>query len=285
MRDMTTSAGMWAGSMRRLLATMLCLIAITVGSGSRAGPEAVLWKRWLAHDRAATTEVDHGAWETFLTHYVRIGPDNIHRVAYGEVTPADREALDAYLERLSDTVISRYNRTEQLAFWINLYNALVVDTVLEHYPIASIRDVEASAEGPFDLALIEVEGYALSLNDIQNRILRPIWRDPRVLYALSCAALGCPNLQPVPFTSRELDRQLSDAAMAYINDPRGARLEDQDLVVSSLFRWYRGDFGGSDQTVIHHLMGFATPRLAMKLQQCNGIAGDHFDWRLNDATS
>jgi hypothetical protein len=280
-----TSAGMRASPMRPLLATMLCLIAITVGSGSQAGPEAVLWKRWLAHDRAATAEVDHGAWEAFLTHYVRIGPDNIHRVAYGQITPTDREALDAYLERLSDTAISQYNRAEQLAFWINLYNALVVEIVLEHYPIASIRDVDASAGGPFDVPLIEVEGYALSLHDIQNRILRPIWRDPRVLYALSCAALGCPNLQPVPFTSRELDRQLSDAAMAYVNDRRCIQVEDRDLVVSSLFRWYRDDFGGSDEAVIHHLMGLAAPRLAMKLQQHDRIAGDVFDWRLNDATS
>jgi Protein of unknown function, DUF547 len=282
---MTTSAEMWAGFKRRLLAAMLCLSALTVGGGSQAAPDAVLWKRWLAHDPAATVEVDHGAWEAFLTHYVRIGPDNIHRVAYGQVTPADREALDAYLERLSDTAISHYNRAEQLAFWINLYNALVVDTVLEHYPIASIRDIDASSGGPFDVSRIEVEGQQLSLSDIHNRILRPIWRDPRVLYTLSCAALGCPNLQPVPFTSRELDRQLSDAAMAYVNDPRRIRIEEGDLVISSLFRWYRDDFGGSDEAVIHHLMGFAAPRLAMKLQQHDRIAGDVFDWRLNDATS
>jgi hypothetical protein len=271
--------------MRRLLAATLCLIAIAIGSGGEAAPGAVLWKRWLAHDAADMREIDHGAWEAFLTRYVRIGPDNIHRVAYGDVTPADREGLEDYLGRLSSTPISQHNRAEQLAYWINLYNALAVQTVLEHYPIASIRDVDAGSGAPFDAPLIEIEGHPLSLNDIQNRILRPIWRDPRVLYALSCAALGCPNLQPVPFRSDQLDRQLSDAAMAYVNDPRGARLEDQELVVSSLFRWYRGDFGGSEEGVIHHLMGFAAPWLAMKLQQCNGIAGDHFDWRLNDATS
>jgi hypothetical protein len=271
--------------MRRLLATTLCLIAIAIAGSGRAGPDAVLWERWLAHDRHAMREVDHGAWEAFLVRYVRIGPDNIHRVAYSLVTPADREALDAYLGRLSSTAISQYNRAEQLAYWINLYNALAVQTVLEHYPIASIRDVGAGhLEGPFDAPLIEVEGHAVSLNDIQNRILRPIWRDPRVLYALSCAALGCPNLQPVPFTSDQLDRQLSDAAMAYVNDRRCIEMEDQELVVSSLFRWYRQDFGGSDEAVNHHLMGFAAPRLAMKLQRYDRIAGDVFDWRLNDAT-
>lgn len=275
--------------MRRMLAGMLCLIAVAMPGGGAGAPDAVLWERWLAHDPDAMREIDHGAWEAFLMRYVRIGPDNVHRVAYGEVTPADREALRAYLARLSDTPVSRYDRPEQLAYWINLYNALAVETVLEHYPIASIRDIGAGsgspAGGPFGLPLIEIEGQAVSLSDIRNRILRPIWRDPRILYALSCAALACPNLQPVPFSSKRLDRQLSAAAMAYVNDSRCIRLEGSQLVVSSLFRWYREDFGGSDEAVIHHLMGFAAPRLAMKLQGFDRIAGDVFDWRLNDATS
>jgi hypothetical protein len=275
--------------MRRVLAGMLCLIAVVIGGDGKAAPDAVLWERWLAHHANDMREIDHGAWEAFLVRYVRIGPDNIHRVAYGEVTPADRKALHAYLAQLSSTPISGYNRAEQLAYWINLYNALAVETVLEHYPVASIREVGAGtgrlAEGPFDAPLIEVEGHALSLHDIQNRIIRPIWRDPRVFYALSCAALSCPNLQPVPFTGDQLNSQLSEAAMAYVNDPRCVRIEDQKLVVSSLFRWYRGDFGGSDEAVIHHLMGFAAPRLAMKLQQHDRIDRDVFDWRLNDATS
>lgn len=268
---------------------MLCLMAVAMSGDGKAAPDAVLWERWLAHDANDMREIDHGAWETFLTRYVRIGSDNIHRVAYGEVTSADREALHAYLARLSSTPISRYNRTEQLAYWINLYNALAIETVLEHYPVASIREIGPGsghlAKGPFDAPLIEVEGHALSLHDIQNRIIRPIWRDPRALYALSCAALSCPNLSPVPFTSHQLNRELSDAAIAYVNDPRCIQIEERELVVSSLFRWYREDFGGSDDAVIHHLMGFAAPHQAMKLQKFDRIDRDVFDWRLNDATS
>ena len=273
----------------RLLIQIVCLIAVGIAAGVQAAPPAKLWERWLAHDPSATRDIDHGAWEAFLMRYVRIGPDNIHRVAYGAVTPADREALDAYLARLSSTPITEYNRAEQLAYWINLYNALAVDAVIEHYPVASILEIGARsgrlAERPFDAPLIEVDGRKLSLNDIQNRILRPIWRDPRILYALSCAALACPNLQPAPFTGDQLDRQLSEAAMAYVNDARCIQMEDDELVLSSLFRWYREDFGGSDRAVIYHLMGFAAPRLAMKLQRFDRIAGDVFDWRLNDATS
>ena len=279
---------MWPRTIQRALVAVLCLIAVSRVAGVDAAPPVGLWERWRAHDANSARKVDHGAWEVFLRRYVRIGPDNIHRVAYGMVTPTDRKALDDYLAELSRTPISHYDRAAQLAFWINLYNALTVKTVLEHYPVASIRHVPGPgrlAQGPWDAPLIEVEAQALSLNDIHDRILRPIWRDPRILYALSCGALGCPNLQPAPFTSDQLDHQLSQAAMAYINDPRCIQIEEGQLVVSSLLRWYREDFGGSDRAVINHLMGFAEPRLAMKLQQFDRIDGDVFDWRLNDATT
>jgi hypothetical protein len=123
-------------------------------AGVDAGPTVRLWDRWHALDPASTREVDHSAWGSFLTRYLRIGADSIHRVAYGEVTPADRRALDDYLAELSRTPISQYNRAEQLAFWINLYNALTVRTILEHYPVASIRDIAISGgpptTGPWD---------------------------------------------------------------------------------------------------------------------------------------
>jgi hypothetical protein len=101
---------------------------------------------------------------------------------------------------------------------------------------------------------------------------------------LSCAAIGCPNLQPEPFEADRLERQLNQAAMSYINDPRCIQTGADQLVVSSLYRWYQEDFGGSDRAVINHLMAYAEPRLAMTLQQFERIAGDRFAWRLNDAT-
>lgn len=280
---------MWQQTLQRALAAVLCLMAIGSGAGIHADSRAGLWGHWQAHDPASTRRIDHDAWGVFLTRYIRIGSDGIHRVAYGQVTPLDRTALDDYLAELSRTPIAQYNRAEQLAYWINLYNALIVRTVLRHYPIASIRDIDLGTypahQGPWDAPVIKVEGQMLSLNDIQNSIVRPIWRDPRVLYALSCGALSCPNLQPVPFRGNRLEHQLSDAAMSYVNDPRCIRLEDRQLLVSSLFRRYRADFGGSDRAVIHHLMGLADPRLAMKLQQFERIDGDVFDWHLNDSTS
>jgi hypothetical protein len=273
--------------MPKLLVPVFCLLLLAVGSAA-AAPRAELWSRWTAHDPAALREIDHDAFETFLVRYLRIGPDGVHRMAYGLVSEADRAALDAYLAKLAGLEISAYNRAEQMAYWINLYNALVVRLVLDHYPVGSIRDIARAPGGPTDgpwaMKLIEVDGVPLSLNDIQHRILRPIWRDPRVHYALSCGAVGCANLQPEPFRGDQLERQLSTAAITYINDSRCIDIDQGQLFVSSLFRWFKEDFGGTDQGVINHLMAYAKPRLAMKLQYFERIAGDGFDWRLNDAT-
>ena len=271
-----------------MLIRLVCLILLLAAGVVQAAPRAELWERWTAHDPKSARAIDHGAWEAFLTRYLRIGGNGVHGIAYGLVTSADRRALDAYLDGLSRVPISSYSRPEQMAYWINLYNALLVRVVLDHYPIASVHDIGASTKpgtgGPWNEKLLQIEGLPVSLNDIEHRILRPIWRDPRVHYVLSCAAVGCPNLQPQPFQADRLERQLSQAAMAYINDPRCIVTDGDRLVVSSIYRWYQEDFGGSDRGVINHLMAYAEPDLAMSLQHFDRIAGDDFEWRLNDAT-
>ena len=273
--------------MRHLLMPLLGLLVVISAAG-HAAPPAERWERWTAHDPQSKRHIDHAEWQDFLTRYLRIGTDGIHRVAYGEVTAADRARLDDYIARLAALPISGYDRPEQMAYWINLYNALVVRLVIHHYPIASIREIgsKQGAPGrPWDETLLEVEGVPLSLHDIAHRILRPIWQDPRVHYALACGAVGCPNLQPEPFEAENLDGQLSEAAMAYINDRRCIRITEGRLALPSIYRWYRDDFGPTDRDVINHLMAYAEPGLAMRLQRFETISEDGFDWRLNDAAS
>jgi Protein of unknown function, DUF547 len=276
------------GPMMKLLVSMVCLAAALAMASAQAVPKAELWEIWLEHDPQSVQSIDHAAWEGFLVSYLRIGADGVHRVAYGEVTPEDRAALDGYIEELAALPVGTYNRFEQMAYWINLYNALIVRLVLDHYPIASIRDIDPSPRplsgGPWHDTLVEIDGTPVSLYDIVHRILRPIFGDPRVHYALSCAAISCPNLQPEPYRGDRLDHQLSKAAMSYVNDPRCVTVAGDELGLSSLYRWYREDFGGSDSAVLHHLMAYAEPRLAMSLQQFDRIGADGFDWRLNDAT-
>lgn len=271
---------------RRAALTLLPLLAMPAGL-AWAAPRAVPWPRWERHDPASTLGVDHAAWATFLGRQVRPAPDGINRVDYAAVRGEDRRLLDGYLALLAAIPVSRLARAEQMAYWINLYNALTVRVVLDHYPVASIRDIDISpglfSNGPWGAELITVEGEPLCLDDIEHRILRPLWRDPRIHYAVNCAALGCPNLQPEPYQRQALDRQLDGAAIAYVNHPRGVTIAaDGSLTVSSLYVWYEADFGDDALGVIQHLMAYAAPHLAMRLQEIQTIDRDVYDWRLND---
>ncbi len=213
-------------------------------------------------------------------------PDGIGRIPYGRVTAADRASLAADLSRLAGVPISAYRRQEQFAFWIDLYNELTVKLVVDRYPISSIKDIDISpglfSSGPWGSKLITVEGEMLSLDDIEHRILRPIWRDPRLHYAVNCAAIGCPNLQTSAFTAANSETLLDKAARDYVNDPRGADVADGKLTVSSIYVWYQADFGGTDALVIQHLKHHARPALATALAGIDHISGDRYDWSLND---
>ncbi|MFQ5773564.1 MAG: DUF547 domain-containing protein [Kiloniellaceae bacterium] len=273
---------------RLLLAAVVFVpLAGLVSIEAMFAPRAKLWERWLAHDPASRVTVDHAPWDRLLKTYVARGGDGVNRFAYRRVTPEDRAALDAYLAGLVATEVSALNRAEQRALWINLYNALTVRVVLDHYPVESIRDIDISpglfAIGPWDKKLVEIEGEAVSLNDIEHRILRPIWRDPRIHYAVNCASIGCPDLPATAFTAANTEALLEAAARAYVNHARGARLENGKLIVSSIYVWFQEDFGATDAGVLAHLRRYAKAGLRTALERVTGIGGHAYDWRLNDA--
>ncbi len=270
-----------------MLGPILRLLAIIVGftlfslALAEAAPRAELWPRWEKHDPASGVVVDHTAWERWLKAYVTAGADGIHRVAYARMTADDKARLAAYVDALVAVPVDRLNRPEQRALWINLYNALTVKTVLAHYPVKSIRDIDISpglfSSGPWGRKLVRIAGEEVSLDDIEHRILRPIWRDPRLHYAVNCASLGCPNLPREAFTGGNTERLLDEGARAYATHPRGARIAEGRLVVSSIYVWFREDFGGSDTGVIEHLK-----RYGARLDGRTRIERDAYDWSLND---
>lgn len=270
----------------------LCIVLLLGGLVSIEAlfaPDAELWPRWQAHDPGSTLTVDHADWTRLLGTYRGRGPDGIARFAYAAVTPQDRTQLSAYLERLAAVAVDSLNRDEQRAYWVNLYNALTVDVVLEHYPVDSIRDIDISlglfADGPWDAELVTVEGVALSLNDIEHRILRPIWHDPRLHYVLNCAALGCPDLTAGALSAEDGEAQLERAARTFVNHPRGVSLKDGRLRVSSIYVWFREDFGDGEADVIAHLRRYADPALAEALEGVTRLDAHAYDWRLNDAAT
>ena len=273
-------------ALRARLPVAFCAAAMPVAAGAGAAPEAELWERWTAHDPASTETIDHSAWDGILERFVAPGPDGVARFAYAAAA-RDRAALDAYVDSLARTPVSRYARPEQMAYWINLYNALTVQVVLDRYPVESIRDIDISpglfSDGPWGAKLVEAEGEALSLDDIEHRILRPVWRDARVHYAVNCASIGCPQLTVAAWTGAALEAQLEAAARAYVNHPRGVSVtENGRLRLSKIYDWFAEDFGGRDGLAAH-LLRFAAPELAAVLAGAPRIAGYEYDWALNDA--
>ena len=270
-----------------LLISVLVLCAIGT-SNTEAAPKAELWPRWQKSDAASAQKIDHSWWDGFLKKYlVAPHPSGINRVRYNVVASEDRAALKTYLKNLQGLPISTYRRSEQRAYWINLYNALTVDVVLSRFPVESIRDINISpglfVRGPWGAKLLTLEGEKLSLDDIEHRILRPIWKDNRVHYAVNCASLGCPNLQPTAFTDENTDSLLEKAAREFVNHPRGVSLKDNRLQVSSIYVWFQEDFGGSAEGLMEHWNKYASDALAEALKSYSGGLDHDYDWRLNGA--
>ncbi len=247
----------------------------------------MLWERWTRKDPAAPRVLNHTLWTQFLGRYVVTGADGIARVRYGAVSSEDRGYLRVYLDQLQRTEVSKLRPDEQFAYWINLYNAHTVKLVLERYPLETILQIQISpglwAKGPWGANMLKVEDETLSLDDIEHRILRPIWKDPRSAYALCRAALGSPNLSSEAYTASNADAMLDAAARAFVNHPRGARIDEKGrLQVSALYVSLEPDFGATDAEVIAHLQRYAAPPLAEQLATIRKIGGDAFDWKLND---
>ncbi len=271
-------------SLTSLLATSVIFMFFI--SPAHAAPKANLWPRWQQHDPTSSKTIDHALWDSFLRKYVVTShPSGINRMRYGAVTTDDRKALKRYVDSMQTLSISRYNRHEQKAYWINLYNAVTVHVILSHYPVQSIREINISpgwfSRGPWGAKLLTIEGEKVSLDDIEHRILRPIWKDNRVHYSVNCASIGCPNLLPLSYTGQNLELLLDRGAREYVNHSQGAAFINGELQVSSIYIWFQEDFGGSTEGVLTHLRQYASGSLAETLQSYRGDLEHDYDWHLN----
>ncbi len=256
----------------------LAVFLASPGPATATEPE-----RWSQHAGEQTVRIDNRVWAEFLRHYVREHSDGVNRVDYAAVSPEHRRALKRWLASMQAIDVRRLTRAQQMAYWINLYNAATLDVVLDAYPVSSIREVRGGLlkRGPWDETLLRVGGEALSLDDVEHNILRPLWSDPRIHYAVNCASIGCPNLSLEPFEADYLEAQLDAAAIAFVNHPRAFRAVQGQLRTSSIYDWYAGDFGGP-AGVLRHARRYAGGDQAEVLRSASRIAGYDYDWRLND---
>lgn len=251
-----------------------------------AAPHAESWSYWQDYNATSGRRVDHTRWGLFLGRYLdTTHASGIYRLRYAEVKEQDKALLGGYLTDLATVRVTQLNRPEQLAFWINLYNALTVQVVLNHYPVSSIRTIDISPglfqRGPWDAKLIRIENLHLSLNDIEHRILRPIWKDSRLHYVLNCASLGCPNLPEQPFSGTNSKQLLEQSARRFINHTRGVGFAADRLTLSSIYDWYSEDFGNSRKALMKHLQSYAHPNLGQRLKNYHGPINYRYDWQLN----
>jgi hypothetical protein len=244
-----------------------------------------LWPVWQINNPLSTDAISHKDWQSFLDAHVKTNEEGINLLDYSNISETGLNLLDQYITDMSHVKIDNYNRNEQLAYWINLYNALVVKTVARYYPVGSIEEINISpgifSIGPWGAQLITIQGIGLTLDDIQNRIIRAIWNDPRTLYALNNACIGAPNISKQAYQSTNLEQQLNQAAANYINSYRGVQVIEGKLVVSKLYDWFSEDFGGGKQAVIKHIKHFAQEPLLSQLNHINSIDNYVYNWHLN----
>ena len=260
----------------------LALVSVVSLSACTAPPEST-WSFWRQGDETSEARVDHDAWNQFLEEYVVDDGSGINKVRYGAVTPESRRSLENYLKRVSALDPRALSRREQFVYWMNLYNALTVDVVLRHPDDDSIMDMGegVAGTGPWRDKLLEIAGQRVSLDDIEHRILRPLWRDHRIHYGVNCASLSCPSLFPLAFTADNVDALLDRAERDYVNSERGVSFDDRgQLTLSSIYDWYAGDFAPSERALLEYLSEIHESERE-RLLSYDGTVRYDYDWSLN----
>ncbi len=185
---------------------------------------------------ASGAGVDNTLYAEVLNLYVKDG-----LVDYTGLS-AHRENLDVYLDKLGDLNPDEISRKEQLAFYLNLYNASTLKLIVDHYPLESIKDLGSFFSSPWKKKIVKLRGKLVTLDHIEHDIVRPEFKDARVHFALNCSAMSCPQLLGVPYEAETLDAQLEQVTIAFINDGKNNYLDEKALYVSKIFDWFSEDF-------------------------------------------
>lgn len=298
---------------RRVGARACIALAALALVPSAAAAKSELTDHFSAVDPSSTLSLDHGPWTRFLQkHVLSAGhaqqrmykvqgayyrgsrhkrPDNgspsrfeNNRVAYHLFDDAHRDFVRSYRVGLQEMVtklpLGRLNRTEQLAYWLNLYNARVMEWMIEVYPIRRVpasRDLE---DAPWSRAAVTVDGRTFSLRQLETDILFPVWNDPRVLYGLYQGAIGGGRLPSEAFTGENVYRLLEENSYEFINSNRGMLPDGEVLRVSLLYKWGGALFENSS-ALVKHIRRYAVSPFSDGLSDVNTLRADLY----NDAVA
>ena len=227
--------------------------------------------------------VDHSVFDGLLKRHV----DDTGLVNYKAWKGPDEEALRNYLKSIGKVDPNPLARSERLAFWINAYNALTIQGILEFYPVKSIKDKVNRILGfnIWDDYPTTVNGKAYSLNDIEHKVLRKMG-EPRIHFAIVCASVGCPKLRNEAYTGVNLNPQLEDQAIYFFAQPRNLRIDraGKSVYLSSILDWFAEDFGGSDRAKLDFSSKYLSEEKDGEFLRSGEpkVKYQDYDWSLNE---
>ncbi len=270
--------------MRRLL-SLLIILALPVSACTKSDADDSA-RRVSRAALPAVAEPDYSAWNRLLAMYY----DPARGMNYAGLKARDSAALHDLRNALGRVDADRLTPKQQLAYWINLYNVNVVGVVIDHYPVESILDVSSSRlirHDVFKRPWVSVPSGRISLNDIENEKIRAAFKDPRIHFAINCAAKSCPPIRSEAYAGARIDAQLDDQVRRFAAGP-GVRVEKRGdrsvLHTSKIMKWFRDDFekwGGGEEAFLRR---YLPPDKAARLSSSSDVAVryDDYDWTLND---
>lgn len=223
--------------------------------------------------------VDHSAFDELLKKYV-----NEKGLVNYKGFKSEMKTFDQYLGMLSkNPPASSWSKNEQMAYWINAYNAFTIKTVLKHYPLKSIKDIGSKIQIPFVNTpwaekFFTIGGEKMSLDNIEHGTLRKKFDDPRIHFALVCASISCPRLRNEAFTAEKLDAQLDDQGKDFMNNSAKNKISKDQAKLSKYFDWYKGDWNNKGQSVVKWVNKYSST----KINENTKIDYLDYNWNLNE---
>jgi hypothetical protein len=222
----------------------------------------------------------HKIFTDILQKYVTDGFVNYKELAQ------DQE-FETYLNQLSITDPSKLSEKEELAFWINTYNAFTIKAILDNYPIKSINDIKFGEKSVWDENFISINKKKYSLNEIEHKILRVKFNEPRIHFAIVCASISCPELRNESYEADNLDKQLQEQTVIFLRDKKrnSFDLKNKKANISKIFEWFGEDFGKSDKDILMYISNFLPDDVRKDIKQNINewtISYKKYDWNLNE---
>ena len=219
-------------------------------------------------------------WSRILAAYT----NPVHGVDYKALKARDAKTVQAIRQQLARVDVAKLDRKSQLAHWINVYNVNTVATILEHYPIKSIRDISTDPIirlNVFKKERVPVGNALVSLDEIENKKIREVFKDPRIHFAINCAAKSCPPLRTEAYNGAKLDAQLDEMTRAFLSHARFERDGDELTIhVTKIMDWFSDDFG--DKVAFIRKYVSADKQRMIDQAKDVDIEYEDYDWALND---